>query len=451
MKMNRKLMIIAISVMMAVTMIPGMAFASTQRAGSGVTMSSAQKAAVMTMAPGYEGGTDYVTFGSKSGGDVTKTAYKYTAPASGIYAFAVASAKSLNGKSPYYSTSKTGTGHKIILKGTAYQKLINMTKGQSYYFYFDSKSVSKTGYLNFAIFKVTNAGVQFVTTDTMMTLPKNNSVTKFAFKPAETGYYMLTGSASAIPTGISVYQEEVKVTSAGKYGIYGGNIAGGNDQEYNLQGNVFSLYLHSAPRHYSGMLKLTKGVTYYYSIYDGNQEVTNLHMKKYDPIEMKIGVSGCKTLMYMDLEDYVYDSKTPKYTSAYSTINKNETLGMAYFPASGKTLKSVTVNGKSADYYTSKAEMYEFDDEGGNAVWNATFTDGKEWLSDEYVSKHQDIAKYMTKGTHNGVEQYYYTLAAEKELNGAASYKVIKTYDFVEINAPKSGWKTGDQLTLTCE
>ena len=112
-----------------------------------------------------------------------------------------------------------------------------------------------------------------------MTLPKNNSVTKFAFKPAETGYYMLTGSASAIPTGISVYQEEVKVTSAGKYGIYGGNIAGGNDQEYNLQGNVFSLYLHSAPRHYSGMLKLTKGVTYYYSIYDGNQEVTNLHME----------------------------------------------------------------------------------------------------------------------------------------------------------------------------
>jgi len=320
---TKKVCIIAMAVMVAAAFMPSVASGGTARAASDVMISGTQFENAESV------GTDDVhSFGDYNGGDVTAAAYKFTAPQSGKYLINTAVYKGAF-RTIWYTTGRDAAGRQIAIKDQE-QKILSLSKGKNYYFFFDSSISDKTGYVVFNISLLESRGVKFVSSKNKITIPSGKAV-KFAFRPAATGYYKFVGTSSDKPGYFSLYQTEVKSTADGAYGLY-------NDLQHEAivkKNSKMTIQIHGE-RYYAGMLKLKKGVTYYYKAVSG-MKLSNFYIRKYSPLQIKISVSGCSALMANDYESYMYDMQEPaKFASLYTTIHKKEALEMAYFPESGK-------------------------------------------------------------------------------------------------------------------
>lgn len=434
---TKKVCIIAMAVMVAAAFMPSVASGGTARAASDVMISGTQFENAESV------GTDDVhSFGDYNGGDVTAAAYKFTAPQSGKYLINTAVYKGAF-RTIWYTTGRDAAGRQIAIKDQ--NTILSLSKGKNYYFFFDSSISDKTGYVVFNISLLESRGVKFVSSKNKITIPSGKAV-KFAFRPAATGYYKFVGTSSDKPGYFSLYQTEVKSTADGAYGLY-------NDLQHEAivkKNSKMTIQIHGE-RYYAGMLKLKKGVTYYYKAVSG-MKLSNFYIRKYSPLQIKISVSGCSALMANDYESYMYDMQEPaKFASLYTTIHKKEALEMAYFPESGKTLKNILVNGTAADYTAGDAEMVGFYEAEGGIVDDATFIDGKDVVPDSFVAKRPDLLKYLTRTEVSGEVQYYYTKDSLAEADGASTYKTRASYKYLKIKAPAGGWKTGSRLRLICE
>jgi len=436
MKIGKKLMVIAMAAIMMMAFMPSMAFASTQRAASGVMISDAQFASAKSI----KIDTAYV-FGNEDGADITAEAYKYKAVSSGTYMFYWYNKNDNN--ELYYSTGKGVAGKKIVLNDSG-DKIITLSKGKTYYFYFDSSVQNESGYLKFDLEKIAGSNAKRVSGKNKITIPAKATV-MFSFKPAATGYYQFYGNAGKAPKTFDVIQTTLKSTALGQYAdrcyIYGDPDVKGTDK--------LSIYMF-AEDGASGMLRLTKGVTYYYSI-TSSSKITNFYLKKYSPIEIKLAAQGCKVMMDGSYQDSIKYDYEHDYATKYSTIYNDETIKMAYFPESGKTLKSVSINGEAVGFGTADAEIIEYYDADGNTVDNQVFYNGACTVTEEFADEHPEFMPYLTKTEIDGVTQYYYTPESLAKANESVSHKTLAAYKYVQVSAPENGWKTGDTITLNCQ
>jgi len=441
--MTKKTLAVILAAVMVMAFMPSMTFAAAQRADSGVMISDAQYANAKTVETKY---SYQMTFGKKAGGDITADSYKLTPTSSGLYML-ICYSKDANGEYLYYTNSKSEAGSKIILNVKGY-KVLSLTKGKTYYFYCDSNASDKSGYINVSPMQIAGANVKYMTSTNSISLPGNGTVkTMIAFKPQSTGYYKFSGKAATAP-GITVYQTAVRSTANGKYGDYYGDLT--YEKPLTGKSGTYTLYMHDAQNYSTGLLKLTKGYTYYYTVMSGTK-VSGFSIRKYSPIQIKFSNMGCKSLLS---DAYQYDmlmQSEVKYAAVYATTSSKTAVELAYFPETGKTLKQVKINGNAVKYTTADVEMVRYEDSQWGPNDDETFIDGKSYVTADYLKKWPDMEKYLTKEVVGGITKYYFTVDSMASANGASSTKVTAKYNYVKVQAPGTGWKTGDTISLVCE